>query len=225
MPLQGQGSSTNDPQVIVAEVTGAYNALITPDPTQSGFGQYDIHGVYFITVTNIISDDADKGSYAIDQPLAADIDNFTTTSDNTYVAGLWRGYYAGISRTNVAINDLPKIAEMMTPAQLTPRSRKCVFCVVIFILTSFVCSAACRIVLTVPTGPRNQDSSFYHRANLADVYNKAIIPDLQFAVANLPLKSATAVGRATKGAAETLLSKVDMYLKNWAGMRIVWHRM
>src|ERR1700710_1836570 len=118
VPLQGQGSSTNDPQVIAAEVTGAYNALITPDPTQGGFGQYDIHGVYFITVTNIISDDADKGSYAGDQPLAADIDNFATTSDNTYVAGLWRGYYAGISRTNTAINDLPKIATMMSASQL-----------------------------------------------------------------------------------------------------------
>src|SRR6202050_1964435 len=100
VPIQGQGSPSTDNQVALNEVTGAYNALITPDPTQSGFGQYDIHGVYFITVTNIISDDADKGSYPSDQPLAADIDNFTTTSDNTYVAGLWRGYYAGISRTN-----------------------------------------------------------------------------------------------------------------------------
>src|SRR6202140_5906810 len=118
VPLQGQGSSTNDPKVIAAEVTGAYNALITPDPTQSGFGSYDIHGVYFITVTNIISDDADKGSYASDQPLAADIDNFTVTSDNTYIAGLWRGYYAGISRTNVAIADLPKIAKILTASQL-----------------------------------------------------------------------------------------------------------
>ena len=31
---------------------------------------------------------------------------------------------------------------------------------------------------------------------------------------NLPLKSAT-ISAATKGAAETLLAKVDMYLKNW----------
>src|ERR1039458_572206 len=80
-------------QVALNNVTGAYNALITPDPTQSEFGQYDIHGIYFITVTNIMSDDADKGSYAGDQSLAASIDNFTLTSDNTYVAGLWRGYY------------------------------------------------------------------------------------------------------------------------------------
>jgi len=84
--------------------------LITPDPTQGEFGAYDIHGIYFITVTNIISDDADKGSYPSDQPLAGDIDNFTITSDNTYVAALWRGYYAGISRTNIAMNALSQAA-------------------------------------------------------------------------------------------------------------------
>src|SRR3978361_927383 len=102
VPPQGQGLPSIDPQVALDQVTGAYNALITPDPTQSGFGDYDIHGIYFITVTNIISDDADKGSYPADQPMAADIDNFNMTSDNTYVAGLWRGYYAGISRANIA---------------------------------------------------------------------------------------------------------------------------
>ena len=215
VPLQGQGSSTNDPQVIAAEVTGAYNALITPDPTQSGFGQYDIHGIYFITVTNIMSDDADKGSYALDQPQAADIDNFTLTSDNTYVAGLWRGYYAGISRTNTAINDLPKISGMMTASQLNIQIAEMRFLRAYFYFNLVRMFGGVPIVLTVPTGPRNQDSAFYTRATLTDVYNQAIIPDLQFAIANLPLKSATAVGRATKGAAETLLSKVDIYLKNW----------
>src|SRR5580693_5074112 len=96
VPVQGEGTPSSDPQVALQEVTGAYNALITPDPTQSEFGAYDIHGIYFITVTNIMSDDADKGSYPADQPAAADIDNFTLTSDNTYVAALWKGYYAGV---------------------------------------------------------------------------------------------------------------------------------
>src|ERR1700719_2125781 len=184
VPLQGQGSSTTDTQVIAAEVAGAYNALITPDPTQSGFGQYDIHGIYFITVTNIISDDADKGSYPSDQPQAADIDNFTATSDNTYVAGLWRGYYAGISRTNVAINDLPKISNMLTASQLSTQIAEMRFLRAYYYFNLVRMFGGVPIVLTVPTGPRNQDSSFYFRATLNDVYNKAIIPDLQFAIAN-----------------------------------------
>src|SRR5580698_10964367 len=110
VPIQGQGTPSTDPQVALNDVVGAYNALITPDPTQSEFGSYDIHGIYFITVTNIMSDDADKGSYAGDQPAAADIDNFTLTSDNVYIEGLWRGYYAGISRTNQAILGLSTAA-------------------------------------------------------------------------------------------------------------------
>ncbi|HUZ57942.1 MAG TPA: RagB/SusD family nutrient uptake outer membrane protein [Hanamia sp.] len=213
VPIQGQGTPSTDPQVALNDVTGAYNALITPDPTQSEFGQYDIHGIYFITVTNIMSDDADKGSYPGDQPLAGDIDNFIETSDNTYVAGLWRGYYAGISRTNIAISGL---AQALLPAsQITRLTAEMRFLRGYFYFNMVRMFGGVPLVLTVPSGPQSQDSSFYIRASVSDVYNKGIIPDLQFAVSNLPLKSATDVGRATKGAAETLLAKVDMYLKNW----------
>jgi hypothetical protein len=213
VPIQGQGTPSTDPQVALDEVTGAYNALITPDPTQSEFGAYDIHGIYFITVTNIMSDDADKGSYPADQPAAADIDNFTLTSDNVYVEGLWRGYYAGISRTNQAIVGLSQAA--LSPSVITENTAEMRFLRAYFYFNLVRMFGGVPLVLTVPSGPEHQDSSFYTRASVSDVYNKAIIPDLQFAVANLPLKGTTDVGRATKGAAETLLAKVDMYLKNW----------
>jgi hypothetical protein len=215
VPIQGQGTPSTDPQVALDEVTGAYNALITPDPTQSEFGQYDIHGIYFITVTNIMSDDADKGSYAGDQPLAAEIDNFQITSDNTYLAGLWRGYYAGISRTNIAITGLAQAQAALGVPLTTTRTAEMRFVRAYLYFNLVRMFGGVPLVLTVPTGPQNQDSAFYYRATVQDVYNKAILPDLAFAVANLPLKSATDVGRATKGAAETLLAKVDMYLKNW----------
>lgn len=213
VPIQGQGAPSVDPQVALDEVTGAYNALITPDPTQGEFGAYDIHGIYFITVTNIMSDDADKGSYSSDQPLAGDIDNFTITSDNTYIEGLWRGYYAGVSRTNVAIQALSQAA--LPAATVTVRTAEMRFIRAYLYFNMVRMWGGVPLVLTVPSGPQEQDSSFYVRATAAQVYNNGIIPDLQFAVANLPLKSATDVGRVTKGAAETLLAKVDMYLKNW----------
>jgi len=213
LPIQGQGTASTDPQVALNYVTGAYNALITPDPTQSEFGQFDIHGIYFITVTNIMSDDADKGSYPGDQPLAAQIDNFQITPDNTYVDGLWRGYYEGISRTNIAINGLAQAA--LTPAVVTVRTAEMRFLRAYLYFNLVRMFGGVPLVLKVPTGPQDPDTSFYRRSSASDIYNKAIIPDLQFAIANLPLKSATDAGRATKGAAETLLAKVDMYLKNW----------
>lgn len=213
VPIQGQGTPSTDPQVALDEVTGAYNALITPDPTQSEFGQYDIHGIYFVTVTNIISDDADKGSYPADQPMAAAIDDFTVTSDNTYVAALWRGYYAGISRTNVAINGLSQAA--LSASIITTQTAEMRFLRAYLYFNLVRMFGGVPLVLSVPSGPQNQDSLFYTRVSSDDVYNDAILPDLHFAVANLPLKTATSVGRATKGAAETLLAKVDLYLKNW----------
>jgi hypothetical protein len=213
VPIQGQGTAATDPQVALDEVAGAYNALITPDPTQGEFGAYDIHGIYFITVTNIISDDADKGSYSSDQPLAADIDNFTITSDNTYIAALWRGYYAGISRTNVAIQALSQAA--LPAATISIRTAEMRFLRAYLYFNMVRMWGGVPLVVTVPSGPQVQDSSFYVRATSTQVYDNTIIPDLEFAIANLPLKSATDIGRATKGAAETLLAKVDMYLQNW----------
>jgi starch-binding outer membrane protein, SusD/RagB family len=213
VPIQGQGTPSTDPQVALNDVVGAYNALITPDPTQSEFGSYDIHGIYFITVTNIISDDADKGSYPGDQPQAAQIDNFAVTSDNTYVAALWRGYYAGISRTNVAIQALSQAA--LPAAEVTTQTAEMRFVRAYLYFNMVRMFGGVPLVLTVPSGPQNQDSTFYTRATDSAIYNQAILPDLRFAVANLPLKAAQPVGRATKGAAETLLAKVDMYLKNW----------
>ncbi|HXB35251.1 MAG TPA: RagB/SusD family nutrient uptake outer membrane protein [Puia sp.] len=213
VPIQGQGTAATDPQVAIDEVTGAYNALITPDPTQGEFGAYDIHGIYFITVTNIISDDADKGSFSSDQPLAGDIDNFSITSDNTYIAALWRGYYAGVSRTNEAILALSQAA--LPAATITTRTAEMRFLRAYLYFNMVRMWGGVPLVLIVPSGPQEQDSVFYVRATAAQVYNNGIIPDLEFAIANLPLKSATDIGRATKGAAETLLAKVDMYLQNW----------
>jgi starch-binding outer membrane protein, SusD/RagB family len=213
VPIQGQGTPSTDPQVALTDVIGAYNALITPDPTQGEFGSYDIHGIYFITVTNIMSDDADKGSYPGDQPLAGAVDNFTITSDNTYVAALWRGYYAGISRTNVAIQALSQAALPAGTVTVQTAEMRFVRAYLYFNLVRMF--GGVPAVLQVPTGPQNQDSVFYTRATDSAIYNQVIIPDLRYAVANLPLKSAQPVGRATKGAAETLLAKVDMYLKNW----------
>ena len=207
---QGQGLPSTD---ALSEVTGAYNALITPDPERSGFGQYDIHGIYFITATNIISDDADKGSYPGDQPLAAQFDNFQLSSDNTFIDGLWKGYYAGISRTNTALQGLAQSGLAANIINENSAEMRFLRAYLYFNLVRMF--GGVPIVLKVATGPVNQDSSFYYRSSVSDVYNKVIIPDLQFAIANLPLKSATDIGKATKGAAETLLAKVDIYLKNW----------
>ncbi len=62
--LVDQRAASNDPTVVSELVTGAYNDLLDGDTW--GY-QNDVHGFSFIAATNIISDDADKGSTPSDQ--------------------------------------------------------------------------------------------------------------------------------------------------------------
>src|ERR1700744_85321 len=91
VPAQGVESPLLDPTLALEEVTATYNGLISPNPSNT-FGD-ETHGGGFISVTSIMSDEADKGSYPGDQEPAQEIDNFTLNSNNTYVENLWRGYY------------------------------------------------------------------------------------------------------------------------------------
>ncbi|HMH35234.1 MAG TPA: RagB/SusD family nutrient uptake outer membrane protein [Puia sp.] len=204
---------SNDPSVANDLVTGAYSSLIFIDA--GGGWNYDTHGISFIAATNIMSDDADKGSFALDQPGINDLDNFTETSGNPFVAALWNGYYAGIARTNNALNALAVAAIDSATVRRLNAEMRFIRGYYYFNLVRFF--GGVPIVLYVPSGPRaaNTDTTLVTRPSAADVYSKVIIPDLQFAMDNLPLKGQAIKGRITKGAAETLLAKVNMYLKNW----------
>jgi hypothetical protein len=63
-----------DPAAAQKLVDGVYNAMYL-----GGFGP-DVHGFQYIILTDIASDDADKGSTPSDYLDAANIDNFTATS-------------------------------------------------------------------------------------------------------------------------------------------------
>jgi hypothetical protein len=205
---------SNDANAAQDYVTAAYSSLIFIDP--GGGWSYDTHGVSFIAATNIMSDDADKGSFPADQPGIDDLDNFTETSGNAFAGALWNGYYAGIARTNNAINALAVAPLDSTIVRALRGEVLFIRGYYYFNLVRFF--GGVPIVTYVPNGPRAavSDTTLETRASATDIYNKVIIPDLQYAVSNLPLKGQTIpTGRITKGAAETLLAKVYMYLRNW----------
>ncbi len=66
----------------------------------------------------------------------------------------------------------------------------------------------------VPAVEEANSDQFQTRASEEDIYN-LVISDLQFAIDNLPEKGATAVGRATKGAAQGMLAKVYLYRQDY----------
>jgi len=210
---QGHVTPTTDPDLAELLVTGVYNGLLEGDP----FGYGDVHGFAFISATNIMSDDGDKGSILSDQAsTAGQLDEFTVSPANQFCATLWTGHYNAIGNANQALKALSN-APTLDPALLVRYRGEIRFIRAYLYFNLVRMYGGVPLVLHLPesAADASTDPVFQTRADVNVVYD-SIISDLQFALKNLPLKSKTAVGRATKGAAEGMLAKVYLYRGNWA---------
>jgi len=192
-------------------LTSAYNALY--------FGGFDKTTVGFewVVMTDIASDDADKGSTPSDFATngAGDIDDFTVNSNNGVILNVWQGHYVGIARCNQAI----EVISNNTSLDQTTRNRmigEARFLRGLFYFNLVRAFGPVIKVTRVPQPEELNNDEFNTRAPLDTIY-KVITDDLQFAADNLPLKGdpSTNIGRANKGAAESYLAKVYLYQKNW----------
>ncbi len=211
VPVQGGVTTASDPALAQKLVTGVYNSLLQGD----SWGNGDVHGFAFISVTSIISDDADKGSTLSDQAVpVGDIDNFTLTPTNKFCESLWSGHYNSIGAANQALKAL-------TTAAIDEESKNQLRGEVRF-LRGYLYFNLVRmyggvpLVLRVPKDATdaNSDPAFQTRANVETVYD-SIIEDLTYAIEKLPIKSQASTGHATKGAAQAMLAKVYMYKGDW----------
>ncbi|QDK77672.1 RagB/SusD family nutrient uptake outer membrane protein [Spirosoma sp. KCTC 42546] len=212
VPVQGQATTATDPNLAINLVTGVYNSLYNSEAFGGDGG--DVHGISFIAATNIISDDADKGSFDSDQPSLKDIDNFTTTPTNNFVAALWNGYYSGISRANQALAALETASiDQATKTRLIGEVRF-IRGYYYFNLVRFFGKVPKVVRVPKDAQDANTDPAFQTRAPVDTIYS-VITQDLQFAINNLPLRAQAGVGHANKGAAQALLAKTYLYRKNW----------
>lgn len=211
VPIQGGATTKSDPDLAQKLVTGTYNSLLQGD----SWGNGDVHGFAFVSVTDIASDDADKGSTLDDQKVpVGDIDDFNLTATNKFAETLWSGHYNAIGTANQALLAL-------STANISTLTKNRLIGEVRF-LRGYLYFNLVRMYGDVPLVMRvpkdqtdaNNDPAFQTRADKQIVYD-SIVSDLQFAVDNLPLKSAYPVGHANKGAAESMLAKVYMYLQDW----------
>jgi hypothetical protein len=197
----------NDPQAAVNLVNGAYNALWISD----AFGT-DVHSLNFVILTEVSSDNADKGSSPNDYPAAAEIDNFSITPGNSILNNVWQGYYQAIARVNQALDRIP-----ISPLEETRKnelSGEVRFLRAYFYFNLVRIFGGVPLLTSVPDPATANSTAFQTRASRDSVYD-LIISDLQFAANHLPVKEKTTTGRATRGAAVTLLAKVNMYQGNW----------
>jgi hypothetical protein len=161
-------------------------------------------------IGDVCSDDAEKGGEGPgDIGELQQLKDFAATADNPILGYAYKEPYVAIRRANQVIANVPGIemdAELQ--AQLIAEAK--------FLRAYFYFKLA-RIFGGVPLilAPQAAGEYCQPRATDAQVYAQ-IVKDLTEAQAVLPLKSELSeVGRASKGAAQAMLCKVNIYRANW----------
>lgn len=187
-----------DQEIITAEqlLTGAYGQ----------FQSWD-YAFSYLGITEIISDNADKGSSSGDNGGdKADLDNLTYTTSAGSFFSMWTRWYKAIGRATQSI-------EYTQKANLSDKTLEARYIGEARFLRALNYFYLVRGWGEVPI----QSIDLIKRQPVEDVY-KIIIEDLLYAETNLPVASGYASkdkGRATKGAAQGLLAKVYLYQKNY----------
>ena len=172
----------------------------------------------YLGITEIISDNADKGSKPSDN--GADkhfLDNLTFTSTVPSVRSMWTSWYKTIGRANYAIA-FAELEGGSNSERLIAEAKFLRAYTYFFLVRSFgdvPIQGEIEFVDGEPVVDPSVDLST--RNPKADVY-EYIKADLNDAIAVLPAKSEYAdkdLGRATRGAAQAMLAKVNLYQENW----------
>lgn len=198
-----------DPNVATNLVTGIYNIFFVGD----AFGN-DVRGFQYVVLGDIASDDADKGSTPSDYGDANALDQLTANGNNGVVNNIWKGYYQAIARANQA---LAQVQNAQFDATLKNRLLgEARFLRGMFYFNLARIYGGVPLLSRVPAASEANSPEFQTRATIQDTY-KFIIDDLNFAVTNLPEVGTAGleVGRANKGAAQSLLAKVYLYNKDY----------
>jgi hypothetical protein len=197
-PVQGQLLSQNFPtsaEDAVAATNAVYNTL---RKSSYHFGLFPL--------TDIMSDDARKGSNPTD--AAANIgpyDRFQHIPTESSIASWWNCLYEGIRRANVVIEKVPPIAMNSSLQQRLVAEARFLRALYYFDLV--------RAWGDVPKVTAVDSPDNLTRSPRQEIY-ELIVSDLMSAAEALPEKSQyppVDMGRATKGAAKSLLAKVYLF--------------
>ena len=191
----------------VQNVTGCYTPLM-----------WEYNHTYFSEwfIGDIVSDDALKGGgNETDMADAYDMENWRTTAQNTLVLDFYRAQYQGIGRCNLALKYIGN-TEVGIDDKFTAEMKNRLLGEVHF-LRAYYYFRLVRVFAGVPMPLdvlMSSEDWGMPRASVDEVFTQ-ILSDLTFAEANLCEKSAYSEadnGRATKGAAQAMLMKVNLYM-------------
>lgn len=185
--------------------TSETHAIQATNATYNMLRAWPVHVFAWLGMTDIVSDDATKGSVPSDAAFLGDLDNLNFDPGNTAFSTVWEGYYQGIYRANVAIENIPRVeGDEALKARLIGENRFLRAYYYFFLVRSF---GGVPLILT-PLSPSEFSQT---RATAEEVYAQ-IEADLLAAAEVLPQSYGAAdVGRATEGAARALLGKVYLF--------------
>lgn len=205
--LAAESFFTNQEQAI-AVLDAAYNPLI-------------IDGLYN-RMTPVIGDSrGDELKSRSPWPFLQRTSNFTVPATDDAVGWCYEGYYILVSRTNQALERIPEIPDVDENLRTRLLGQAYFLrALAYFNLTNIFDNVP--LVLAVPKG---QEDFFPSNQNVTQSLIYAQVEeDLTKAIAALPLNYASVsgpdngqVGRATKGAAQSLMGKLKLYQGDYAG--------
>lgn len=138
--------------------------------------------------------------------------NFSFTATEPALFNAYSTLYEGVYRCNIVLQKVPAIAMDTTLQSRYLAEAKFLRALYYWHLTTLYGEVP---LFTEPF--KTPGDALVAKSSIADIY-KVMIQDLQDAIPILPLKSqygASDVGRATKGAAESLLGKIYLYEQDY----------
>jgi starch-binding outer membrane protein, SusD/RagB family len=197
----GSNYYTTEAQILRA-VNGAYGQL-------QGFytGDYWAMSEMRADNTNYQYDESDRGAQQREE-----IDEFLITNSNNYVNTIWSQLYYNIQQSNVILTriDAVPFASETTKKQYTGEAK---FLRALYYFHLVRLFGGVPLLVKEVASP--EQASTPKKASVAEVYAQ-IIADATDAAANLPASyDGSQAGRATKGAALTLLGDVYMTMKDY----------
>jgi starch-binding outer membrane protein, SusD/RagB family len=161
-------------------------------------------------ILSIAGDDAEKGSSPGDAAFFSDINNFNYSPSAFIINDYWTGQFYGINLCNQTITNVPGI--VMDESLKTRLLAEARFLRGVHYFNLVRTFGGVPIFDGLPA-----DQNYNIPRNTKEEVYAFILADLQFAKENLPANYGSQdIGRATKGAANGFIAKVNMYQANWS---------
>lgn len=140
-------------------------------------------------------------------------DSWSFDANDAIIDDVWQGAYEGVFRTNLVLQNVPKISMDDLEKQRIIGEAYFLRALFYFQLTTVFGD----VPLVLEADPTDASKSALPKTTKEKIYGQ-MIDDLKIASSLLPLKSkynSGDIGRATKGSAQALLGKVYLYEKDY----------